>query len=84
MKKIGLNEIFMYSLGALVVLGFFITLFGLLVLEIPTGNREALYLALGTEFGAFTGVVGYFYGSSAGSKQKTELLSKQNGNAVQK
>ena len=74
-----ISDAFMYILGALIVIGFFTTLFGLLFFAIPAGNENALYLALGTLFGAFTGVVGYFYGSSAGSKHKTELLAdKQN------
>jgi hypothetical protein len=69
------SEIFMYSLGALIVLGFFVILMGLLVLDIPKNNEQALYLALGTLFSSFAGVVGYFYGSSAGSKHKTDLMA---------
>jgi hypothetical protein len=73
------SEKFMYGLGALIILGFFIVLIGLIFVEVPQGNKDALYLALGTLFGSFTSIVGYFYGSSAGSKQKTELLAeKQN------
>jgi hypothetical protein len=74
-----INEIFMYILGALIVLVFFFVIIGLLLWEVPQANKEALYLALGTLLGSFTGVVGYFYGSSAGSKQKTELLAEKNG-----
>jgi hypothetical protein len=74
-----INEIFMYALGALIVIGFFTVLVGLLQFEVPDGNKDALYLALGSLFSAFAGVVGYFYGSSAGSKRKTDLMAgKQN------
>jgi uncharacterized membrane protein YdjX (TVP38/TMEM64 family) len=75
-----INDIFMYILGALLVLGFFVVLLGLLFFKIPEGNENALYLALGTLFGSFSGVVTYFYGSSAGSKHKTELLANQQMN----
>jgi hypothetical protein len=70
-----ISEIFMYALGALIVIGFFTVLVGLLQFEIPARNESALYLALGTLFSAFAGVVGYFYGSSAGSKRKTDLMA---------
>jgi len=49
----------------------------LFIFEVPTNNKEAIYLALGSLFSAFAGVVGYFYGSSSGSARKTELLSNQ-------
>ena len=61
-------------LGALIVLGFF-TLLGLLIFqEIPATNNELLYLAVGALISGFATVVGYFYGSSAGSAQKTDML----------
>ena len=84
MKKISLNEIFMYSLGAVIVIGFFLTLIISMVYPIPEANEKVAYLTIGALIGAFTGVVGYFFGSSMGSKQKTEIISKQNGSLPQK
>lgn len=75
--KNNINTIFMYGLGALIVAGFFVLLVFLVLIPIPQGNNEVLYLAIGSLLAAFSAVVGYFYGSSAGSKQKTEILAKQ-------
>ena len=68
------KDVFQYFLGALVVLGFF-SLLGLLIFKgIPEKNAELLYLAVGALIGSFSTVVGYFYGSSAGSAAKNDLL----------
>ena len=69
----------MYILGALTAVGFFILL-GLLVFQaIPESNNELLYLSVGALITGFTTVINYFYGSSAGSAQKTEAMLKNNG-----
>lgn len=75
MKRV--NEIFMHSLGALLILGFFVLLFLLVVKPVPVQNGELLYLVAGALIGNFSSVVNYFFGSSMGSKQKTELLAKK-------
>jgi len=73
------KNLFMYILGAFICGGFF-TLLGLLIFrEIPVSNKELLYLAIGALLAAFSTVVGYFFGSSAGSAAKTELMAKPNG-----
>ena len=70
------KEIYMYVLGAILVLGFIVLLAILIFVPIPQGNGELLYLAVGS-FITFVGaVVGYFYGSSKGSADKTQLMAK--------
>ena len=70
----------MYVLGALIVFGFF-TLLGLLIFkEVPSSNNDVLNLAIGTLISGFATVVGYFFGSSAGSAAKTDMLKQGNGN----
>ena len=76
-----LNKIAMYILGVLIVVGFFALLVLLLFKPIPENNSEVLYLAIGSLLSSFSMVVGYFYGSSAGSAQKTELM---NNNKINK
>ena len=71
-KKTG--EIFMYILGALLIVGFFILLIFLVLKPVPIQNNDLLSLVVGALLGSFTSVVSYFFGSSAGSKQKTDLL----------
>lgn len=71
------KDIFFYSLGALVVIGFFSTL---IVLIIKGADKETQNLLLGALIAAFSTVVGYFYGSSKGSQEKDELLANSNQN----
>jgi len=70
------KEIYMYALGAVVVLGVLGVIALLVFFEMPTGNKDALLLVLGTLVASFSAVVGYFYGSSKGSADKTDLLKK--------
>lgn len=72
------KEIFQYALGALIVLCFFTVIILLILKGVPTDNKEALLLILGALISAFTGVVGYFYGSSMGSAKKTDIINRQN------
>jgi len=70
------KNIYMYVLGGLVVFSFF-TLLGLLIFQpIPETNNDVLYLAIGADIGFAGAVINYFYGSSKGSSDKTDLLKK--------
>lgn len=48
---------------------------GLFVHELPEGNREVALVILGTVIGWAGAVVNYHYGSSEGSKRKTDMLA---------
>lgn len=69
MKK----EIYMPVLGAVIVIGFFIVI-GFLLSNAK--YESTINLAIGALLGAFGTVVNYFFGSSKGSADKTELLKK--------
>lgn len=71
------RNIFQYALGALIVLGFFALLYVLVKTTVPETNKELLNITVGALIGCFTSIVGYFYGSSAGSAEKNEMLKKQ-------
>ena len=62
-------------IGLLVTVGFFGLLSALVFYEPPVTNAEALYIMLGSLGTAFTGIVTYYFGSSVGSKQKTDLFA---------
>jgi len=63
----------MCALGALIAIGYFISL----VYLIYIGNfKEQVGIVLYTLVGVFSMVVAYFYGSSKGSADKNELLKK--------
>ncbi len=73
MKKF--SEIYMYILGGLIVIGFFALLIVLALKPIPVENSEIMYLTVGALIAAFSNIVGYFYGSSKGSKEKTRIIA---------
>ena len=71
------NTIAMFILAGFITLGFFTTLVLLIFKAVPEANRDILYIMIGALIGSFTGgVVGYFFGSSAGSANKTDIMAK--------
>jgi len=63
-----------------VTVGFFALLFLMLKYPPPAANEKLLYLLLGTLSTAWVAIITYYFGSSAGSDRKTDLL----GNLAQK
>jgi hypothetical protein len=65
-------------IGGLVVVGFF-GILGMLLFR-PENfnelNREPIMLMVGALIAAFSGLMGFFFGSSAGSARKTDLLAR--------
>jgi hypothetical protein len=76
------KEIYMYALGALVVAGFFFILFVIFKNILPDSNKEIAYLVIGALVAKFGDVVNYFYGSSKGSADKTEIITKAKNEQV--
>jgi drug/metabolite transporter (DMT)-like permease len=70
------KNIFQYSLGGLIVIGFFVLMYLLLAQAVPEQNKDILNIVVGALIGSFTSIVGYFYGSSLGSADKNDLLRK--------
>jgi len=73
------KDIYMYGLGAVIVVAILAIVALLVFYPVPPENREAFLIVLGTITGSFVSVVSYFYGSSKGSSDKTELIGKTNG-----
>ena len=68
-----LKQVYMYALGALIVLGYFAMLYFI----INKGVYEStINLAIGALIAAFGTIVGYFFGSSKGSADKNDMLKK--------
>jgi hypothetical protein len=62
-------------LAILITIGFFGILVWMLIKGMPPTGTEALLMMLGALGTAWTGVVNFYYGSSAGSKAKTDALT---------
>ena len=71
------KETFMYVLGALVVMLSASVIFLLIFHDLPENNKDIVNIALGTLLGMAVTVVGYFYGSSKSSADKTEIISEK-------
>jgi hypothetical protein len=71
------SNLILTILSGLIVIAFFVLLYLLASKPVPDGNSDVVNLTVGALIGAFTSVVGYWFGSSAGSKQKTDLLANK-------
>jgi len=74
-KITGKRDINLYALAWLVVIGFFSTLTVLLLHAVPEGQDPILYVLLGALSSEFARVLAFFFGSSRGSKEKTNILA---------
>ena len=59
-----------------ITLGFFGVLMTLMFGHVPDSSKDVLYIMLGTLGTAWTGVTSYYFGSTAGSSEKTKLLAQ--------
>lgn len=66
-------------LALLITVGFFGVLAYMLLNGMPKSGTEALLMMLGALGTAWTGVVNFYYGSSAGSKAKTDAMASMKG-----
>jgi plasmid maintenance system antidote protein VapI len=62
-------------LAASVTVGFF-GILGMMLLGKVDSNNPAILMMLGSLGTAWTGIIAYYFGSSAGSQAKTEMLGK--------
>jgi hypothetical protein len=63
------------ALAITITVGFFALLSGMMFGKLKASDNQALLLLLGSLSTAFGAVVMYYFGSSAGSDRKTELLA---------
>jgi heme O synthase-like polyprenyltransferase len=76
--KEGIKEAYMYILATIVVLCIMIFTYALIFYEVPKENIQIINILAGALIGAFLTVVGYFFGSSKSSSDKTKLLVNNN------
>lgn len=63
--------------GAVVLLAFFSGHLIMMFVGIPEQNKEPFIHSLGMLDAAFIAIVSYYFGSSSGSKAKTEMLEQE-------
>ncbi|MBK8508963.1 MAG: hypothetical protein IPL51_10030 [Candidatus Competibacteraceae bacterium] len=63
-------------LATLVTVGFFGTLAWIVSKGLPAEGKEAVLIMLGALGTAWTQIVAYYYGSSAGSAEKNQLIAR--------
>lgn len=71
------KEIYMYILGALVIIACFAVFVLIVNKEIPVGSKDAVMLGLGILLGMGGSVVNYFFGSSKSSADKDKVLGEK-------
>jgi DNA mismatch repair protein MutH len=71
-KNVSRNTVGLFAMG--IAAGI---LLGLFLMEIPEGNRDVAMVSLGIALGWAGSVVQFHYGSSEGSKSKTDLIAAQ-------
>jgi hypothetical protein len=63
------------ALAGAITVGFF-SILSMLLFGKVDGNNPTILMMLGSLSTAWTGIIAYYFGSSAGSQAKTEMLSK--------
>lgn len=76
--KSGTKDIYMYVLGAIIVIGFFVIIYVVFNYSMPEANKDIGLILLGVLGAKFGDVVGYFFGSSKSSSDKQDLLNSKN------
>lgn len=74
-REVAVGDSTARNLAYAITAGFFGILFALMFGG-NFGNTEILYVMLGALGSAWAGVIAYYFGSTAGSQKKTELLAK--------
>lgn len=67
-------------MALLVTCGFLMVMAALLYIAPPDGARDALMFTLGVVASIVKDVFGFYFGSSEGSRKKTDIIEAQNAN----
>jgi hypothetical protein len=74
-RQIAMSDWTPSALGALIIIGFFAVLGVMVARKMPPGAETEFSIMLGALATMTAAVVNYFFGSSAGSKEKTRLMA---------
>ena len=86
-----MKNILMYIFSSIIVLGVLGIIALLVFVEMPTGNKDVLYIAIGSLLSAFGTVIAYYFSSNKDSSTKNDTIANLassnntlNNNAIQK
>ncbi|MEM6414183.1 MAG: hypothetical protein AAF720_05945 [Pseudomonadota bacterium] len=79
-RQIAMDDATPAILGGLIIAGFFVVLAFMVARRLPAGAETEFSIMLGALATMTAAVVNYYFGSSAGSREKTRLLSSPNPN----
>jgi len=74
-RMTGRREWNLYLTAWCVITGFFLLCFYLMRVKLPEGSNEVVFMLFGALASGFGAVLNYFFGSSKGSAEKTEILA---------
>lgn len=74
-REIAVKDKMPAVLAVLITAGFFGTLGYIIRYGVPQDNSQVLYMMLGTLGSAWVGVVGYYFGTSASSQTKNQIIA---------
>jgi hypothetical protein len=75
-REVALKDKIPALLALLVTVGFFGVLWYMLTHQVPAASHDTMLLLLGSLGTAWTSIIAYYFGSSAGSDRKTELMAQ--------
>lgn len=78
-KATGKRDINQYVLAWVIVIGFFSLVALLIFHELPKDQNGVVFMLFGALAAGFGSVIGYYFGSSKGSAEKTGLMAKTKG-----
>lgn len=64
----------LYIIAGVIILGLFIVLGVLLTAQIPEANKDIANTVIGALIAGFTAIISYWFGSSKGSNDKNNLF----------
>ena len=75
-KATGKKDVNIYVLAWTMVVGFFVLLWYLLKIPVPPDQSGVIFMLFGALSSAFGAVISYFFGSSKGSQEKSEIMGQ--------
>jgi hypothetical protein len=75
-KTTGKRDANLYALAWAIVVCFFVLVGILIFKDLPKDSNGVVFMLFGALASGFTGIIGYFFGSSAGQSEATRLLSQ--------